>query len=344
MAFKAKILTVSDSVISKTRKDASGPALAAHLEKLGLDVIDISVVEDGIEPVSRRLKEMTSGFSGLVLTTGGTGFGPRDLTPEATSKVVERFAPGLAETIRSSSPLGALSRGVAGSIGSCLIINLPGSVSGATESVDFIAPLLPHALALLAGDHPIHPTPESISGHDPKIPSSHAQERELTHIDGKGHAHMVDVSDKPLTHRLARATCRILMPKDLKVCIPPDLEVLEVFAQARIAGIQGAKLTSSLIPLCHPLSLSTVSVDIQVDSHEIIVCASAETVERTGVEMEALTACSMAALMIVGTCSQISPPPTIQGLTLLEKLGGRSGHWRNPKFGDYSHPGVNVES
>lgn len=149
---------------------------------------------------------------------------------------------------------------------------------------------------------------------------------------------MVDVSDKPVTHRLARATCCILMPKELKLCIPPELEVVEVLAEARIAGIQGAKLTSSLIPLCHPLALSTISVDIQASSSEITVCATAETVERTGVEMEALTACSMAALTIVGTCNQINPPPTIQGLTLLEKLGGRSGHWKNPKYEEYIQP------
>jgi molybdopterin adenylyltransferase len=97
---------------------------------------------------------MASGFAGLVVTTGGTGFGPRDLTPEGTAEVVDRPAPGLAETMRRSSPVAPLSRGMAGVRGSALVVNLPGSPKGALECLAAIADLLPHAIGILAGEQP----------------------------------------------------------------------------------------------------------------------------------------------------------------------------------------------
>lgn len=100
------------------------------------------------------LGELSAQFAGLVVTTGGTGFSPTDLTPEATRSVVEREAPGLAEAMRSASPLGRLSRGVAGSVGQCLVINVPGSPKGAVESLDAVVDVLAHALELLAGGKP----------------------------------------------------------------------------------------------------------------------------------------------------------------------------------------------
>ncbi len=105
-------------------------------------------------PVSAALVELSTGFAGLVVTTGGTGFSPTDVTPEATRAVVEREAPGLAEAMRSVNPLGRLSRGVAGSVGSCLILNVPGSPSGAVESLEAVADVLGHTLELLAGGRP----------------------------------------------------------------------------------------------------------------------------------------------------------------------------------------------
>jgi molybdenum cofactor synthesis domain-containing protein len=122
-------------------------------------VVDQRVTADGIDTVAAALREMTEGFAGLVVTTGGTGFGPRDLTPEGTRAVIEREAPGIAEAIRRASDgdgrgFGMLSRAVAGARGQALICNLPGSSSGAVEGFDVLAPIASHALDLLAGGHP----------------------------------------------------------------------------------------------------------------------------------------------------------------------------------------------
>jgi molybdenum cofactor synthesis domain-containing protein len=154
MTLEAKVLTVSDSVQAGTRQDRSGPALGSYLSDHGFDVITLETVPDGTGPVSTALRRLSDRFCGLVVTTGGTGFSPTDLTPEGTLAVVERQAPGLAEAVRAASPLGRLSRGVAGTLGACLIVNLPGSTAGALESIGSVVDVLPHALELLAGGHP----------------------------------------------------------------------------------------------------------------------------------------------------------------------------------------------
>jgi molybdenum cofactor synthesis domain-containing protein len=150
----AKVLTVSDGVIAGTRDDKSGEALAAALSDAGFSVVERRVVADGVESVAAALTELTDGFEGLVVTTGGTGFGPRDLTPEGTLAVLEREAPGLAEAMRLVSPLGRLSRAVAGTRGTALILNTPGSSAGAVETFTAVADVLPHALELLRGERP----------------------------------------------------------------------------------------------------------------------------------------------------------------------------------------------
>ena len=150
----AKVLTVSDGVIAGTRDDRSGDALVEHLSAAGFTVVDRSVVADGIESVARALRQLTADFAGLVVTTGGTGFGPRDLTPEGTRAVIEREAPGLAEAMRLVNPLGRLSRQRAGTIGEALVLNLPGSTSGSVECFDAVADVVPHALELLRGGRP----------------------------------------------------------------------------------------------------------------------------------------------------------------------------------------------
>jgi molybdenum cofactor synthesis domain-containing protein len=159
VGLRAKVLTVSDGVIAGTRDDTSGAALARRLDEAGFDVVEQRAVADGVESVAAALRELTRSFAGLVVTTGGTGFGPRDLTPEGTRTVIEREAPGLAEAIRASSnsegrPFGMLSRGVCGSIGTALVCNVPGSASGAIEALEIVLPAVPHALDLLAGGRP----------------------------------------------------------------------------------------------------------------------------------------------------------------------------------------------
>ena len=148
----AKVLTVSDGVIAGTREDGSGPALAERLEEAGFVVVTRAVVADGRENVGEAIVELTAGFSGLVVTTGGTGFGPRDLTPEGTSIVIDRPAPGLAEAMRAVNPLGRLSRGVCGTRGDALVLNTPGSVKGAVECLEAVLDVVPHALRLMAGE------------------------------------------------------------------------------------------------------------------------------------------------------------------------------------------------
>lgn len=154
MSYQAKVLTVSDSVMRGERQDEAGPAVAQALKDAGFDVVEQTQIADGTASVAGDLARMASAFTGLVVTTGGTGFGPRDLTPEGTAEVLDRRAPGLAEAMRRSSPLAALSRGIAGTRGHTLIINLPGSPKGALECLDAVMELLPHAVALLAGEQP----------------------------------------------------------------------------------------------------------------------------------------------------------------------------------------------
>ncbi len=145
----AKVLTVSDGVFHGVRDDTGGRGLASHLAEHGFEVVDHRVTEDGADAVARTLTEMTAGFAGLVVTTGGTGFAPRDQTPEGTRAVIEREAPGLAEAMRLVSPHGRLSRGIAGIRGESIICNTPGSPKGTIEQIDAIIEVLPHALRLL---------------------------------------------------------------------------------------------------------------------------------------------------------------------------------------------------
>ena len=150
----ARILVVSDGVADGTREDVGGPSLRDHLEAAGYVVDPLRVSPDGADAVASALTSMAEGFDGLILTTGGTGFGPRDLTPEGTRAVLEREAPGLAEAMRLVNPLGRLSRGLAGTLGRTLVLNLPGSPKGAVECLDAVLDVVPHALALLAGHRP----------------------------------------------------------------------------------------------------------------------------------------------------------------------------------------------
>ncbi len=146
---RAKVLTVSDGVVHGTREDLSGRALVEHLTARGFDVVDHRVTADGAELVAQTLVEMCAGYAGLVVTTGGTGFAPRDQTPEGTRSVIEREAPGLAEAMRLCNPLGRLSRGVAGIRADAIIVNTPGSTKGCVEQLDAVIDVLPHALRLL---------------------------------------------------------------------------------------------------------------------------------------------------------------------------------------------------
>ena len=156
---KAVVITVSDRVSAGEAEDRSGPAGAAILVGLGFET-EVRVVPDGIEAVETALRRAIEDGAALVVTAGGTGMSPRDLTPEATRRVIDREAPGLAEAMRSSTfgrnPHGMLSRGVSGVSGEALVVNLPGSVAGVEESLAVIGPALRHAVALLRGESTEH--------------------------------------------------------------------------------------------------------------------------------------------------------------------------------------------
>lgn len=153
----------------------------------------------------------------------------------------------------------------------------------------------------------------------------------LTHFDARGEAWMVDVADKAETRRLARAVGRIVMqPATLRHIIAGDAKKGDVLGVARLAGIQAAKHTSTLIPLCHPLALTKVEIGFAVNRrNSAVTCtATAETVGRTGVEMEALTAASIALLTIYDMCKAVDRGMCIETLRLEEKRGGKSGVWK----------------
>jgi molybdopterin adenylyltransferase len=153
----AKVVTVSDGVVAGTREDRSGQALEEALRQAGFEVVERSVVADGVASVAGELARASASFHGLVVTTGGTGFAPRDQTPEGTREVIERDAPGLAEAMRLINPLGRLSRGLAGIRGRSIILNTPGSPSGAVECLNAVVDVLPHALDLLGEQPTRHP-------------------------------------------------------------------------------------------------------------------------------------------------------------------------------------------
>lgn len=155
MSWRARVVTISDGVAVGARVDQSGPAVAGLLRDAGFDAPEPEVVPDEREQIAGLLRTLCS-ESELVVTTGGTGLGPRDVTPEATREVIDYEVPGLAEMMRAAgiqkTPMASLSRSLAGVRGRSLIINLPGSLKGATESLEAVIPVLDHACHLLQGE------------------------------------------------------------------------------------------------------------------------------------------------------------------------------------------------
>lgn len=167
VARSALVLTVSDRVAAGTREDASGAGLAELLARLGF-AVERAVVADERDAIGVALRAGAAAHS-LVVTTGGTGLTPRDVTPQATAAVLDYEVPGLAEAMREagrrSTPMASLSRGVVGVLGRTLVVNVPGSPRGALESLEAIAPVIPHALETIAGpfDHEVRPVAGSVA-------------------------------------------------------------------------------------------------------------------------------------------------------------------------------------
>lgn len=152
----AVVITVSDRASRGEYTDESGPAVAELVRAAGYEVGDVRVVEDGDESVAAALRTAIADEAHLIVTIGGTGLGPRDRTPEGTRRVIDREAPGIAEAMRAagraSTPLADLSRGIAGIAGGCVVVNLPGSVRGAVESITAVLPILHHAVEQARGE------------------------------------------------------------------------------------------------------------------------------------------------------------------------------------------------
>jgi cyclic pyranopterin phosphate synthase len=157
------------------------------------------------------------------------------------------------------------------------------------------------------------------------------QRSRLTHVDEAGHARMVDVSGKDVTVREARATGRVLLSADAVAALRQgEVPKGDALGVARIAGIQGAKRTPDLVPLCHPIALHSVRVDLAVQDDAVAITAVVRTADRTGVEMEALTAVSVAALALIDMVKAIDPAAVISDVRVEEKTGGKTGTWRRP--------------
>ena len=156
-------------------------------------------------------------------------------------------------------------------------------------------------------------------------------EHPFTHLDRAGRARMVDVTPKEPTHRRAVARCKVFMtPATASAITKREVAKGDVLAVARVAGIQAAKRTSDMIPLCHPLLVGAVTIDFEIADDHVMIEAQVDTVERTGVEMEALHACSVAALTIYDMCKSADRGMVIGEMALWEKTGGRSGVYRRP--------------
>ena len=156
-------------------------------------------------------------------------------------------------------------------------------------------------------------------------------QRGLSHLDESGHARMVDVSAKAVTAREARASGRVLL-SDAAIAALRSGQVPkgDALAVARIAGIQGAKRTPDLVPLCHPIAIHSVTVDLSVGDDAVLIEATVRTADRTGVEMEALTSVTVAALALIDMVKAIDPAAVISDVRVEEKTGGKTGPWRRP--------------
>ena len=151
---------------------------------------------------------------------------------------------------------------------------------------------------------------------------------DLTHIDGEGKAHMVDVADRDVTTRTATAVGKVVLSSDVVTALRDNnVPKGDVLSAARIAGIMATKRTSELIPLCHPIAIHGVTVDLKIIDGGVAIFATVKTADRTGVEMEALTAVSVAGLTVIDMVKSMDPFASITEVCLIEKDGGRNGHW-----------------
>ena len=255
---RAAILTVSDGVFHGTRTDDSGRALAELLTRSGFEIAETAVVADEVPEIEAALRRMAAAAS-LVVTTGGTGFGPRDVTPEATEAVLTRDAPGLAETMRAVgrqvSPMAIISRGRTGIVGDALVLNLPGSPKGAVESLETVMGVVPHALELLAG-HTQHvqsevATPDAEGIADARRDEAHDHGHDHDH---GAHRHGAHDHGEPSADELAAAQERQARDAVASVGVGPSDVTLDL--AKHLAGGEQVLLATAIrtdgAPPCQP--------------------------------------------------------------------------------------------
>ncbi len=335
------IVTVSDTRTLET--DESGALAARLVEEAGHEVLERVIVRDepaDVRAAVERLLLSAERPAQVVITNGGTGIAARDSTYEALSTLLDKRLDGFGELFRALSyaevgPAAMMSRAVAGTAHGGVIVVLPGSPDAVRLALEkIVLPELGH-LAKLGGRAPNGPAatsaaPTSTTSASSSVPDSVREESRLTHLDTRGQARMVDVGAKAETVREAVAQAVITMSAEAFAQLEAGAAKKgDVLAVSRLAGIQAGKRTSELIPLCHPIALTSLSVELELEParHAVRVVAVARTMDRTGVEMEALVAANVAALTVYDMLKAVDRAMTVGEVALLRKTGGKSGDY-----------------
>jgi cyclic pyranopterin phosphate synthase len=333
------IVTVSDSRTLET--DVGGALAEERLRAEGHLVVARRVVRD--EPLEVRAEvQRLLAEAEVVITSGGTGIAARDSTYEALAGAFDKTLTGFGELFRALSyaevgPAAMMSRATAGTMSGGVVLVLPGSPDAVRLALErIVLPELGHLARLGVrtaepgrAAAPAEAAPAEAAPAPAEAAPSPAASPALTHLDARGHAHMVDVGGKVATMREAVAQAVVTMNRDAFAALASGTAKKgDVLATARIAGIQAAKRTAELIPLCHPIALTRVELELDEPRCAVRVVATAASTDRTGVEMEALVAANLAALTVYDMLKAVDRSMAIGEVVLLRKTGGKSDYAR----------------